>query len=103
MCLHRRASVQSLCQSSSEDIGCPILKCAYTFKLQIVQITIRYIGGAYYDLDSKLDRPHMLGEADALLECLRQRLLDENNQAFIVVSEAIEKEQLYLHPPYRNT
>lgn len=69
----------------------------------VVQIAVRYLGGAYYNLDSKLKQPEMIGESDAFLAWLNDHLNASDKQIFVIVTTNVEREQSFLHPPYRST
>ena len=54
-------------------------------------ITIRSIRGTYYNLDSKLDTPEMIGKDSQLINYFRNELLSREKELFIVVTQEVER------------
>ncbi|CAH2005681.1 unnamed protein product [Acanthoscelides obtectus] len=59
-------------------------------------ITIREINGFFYNLDSKLDSPQLIGQESELLNYLREELEDKEKQLFLVVTEEVGKNHSWL-------
>ncbi|KAJ8941227.1 hypothetical protein NQ318_015659 [Aromia moschata] len=68
-------------------------------------ITIRQINGLFYNLDSKLDFPQVIGMERGLLNYLREELDCKDKELFLVVTNDVEKNQSWLqdHGGYCNT
>ncbi|OWF52734.1 josephin-2-like [Mizuhopecten yessoensis] len=54
-------------------------------------IAFRKIGDVYYNLDSKLDTPQVIGDEKILLGFLRQELEDEEKELLLVVHQDVER------------
>uniref|UniRef100_A0A914UUS8 ubiquitinyl hydrolase 1 n=1 Tax=Plectus sambesii TaxID=2011161 RepID=A0A914UUS8_9BILA len=65
-------------------------------------LAIREIAGGYFNLDSKLSQPELIGDACDLLTYLEQKLVDAETQIFVVVSGQASSDQSYLLPAYRS-
>ncbi|KAJ8974664.1 hypothetical protein NQ317_011981 [Molorchus minor] len=59
-------------------------------------ITIRQINGIFYNLDSKLDSPQVIGDGVDLLNYLKDELDCKDKELFLVVTNEVEKEQSWL-------
>ncbi|XP_026329774.1 josephin-1-like [Hyposmocoma kahamanoa] len=60
-------------------------------------ITIRQIGGSFYNLDSKLDAPQLIGRSSELIAYLKEQLESKEKELFVIVSREVEEKQLWLH------
>ncbi|XP_004921597.1 josephin-2 [Bombyx mandarina] len=60
-------------------------------------ITIRQIQGNFYNLDSKLDSPQLIGRSCDLIAYLKEQLDSKEKELFIVVSKEVEEKQLWMH------
>ncbi|XP_014244097.1 josephin-like protein [Cimex lectularius] len=54
-------------------------------------IAIRRISGVYYNLDSKLDAPHMIGQEKDLMDYLQDQLDCKEKELFVIVTHEVEK------------
>lgn len=66
-------------------------------------IAIRSIRGIYYNLDSKLDTPEIIGKEQELINYLREELKHKDKELFVVVTEEVERLRAWcssqpLHP-----
>lgn len=52
---------------------------------------IRQLQGSFYNLDSKLSQPQLLGDREALLDFLRERLTEDKTQLLLVVEPDTEQ------------
>ncbi|CAH1154152.1 unnamed protein product [Phaedon cochleariae] len=59
-------------------------------------VTIREIGGSFYNLDSKLDAPEIIGNDTDLINYLRNELDEKEKQLFLVVIQEVEEDQSWL-------
>lgn len=59
-------------------------------------IAIRQVEGNYYNLDSKLDAPHLIGKDEDLMSYLREQLDSKEKELLIVVTKEVEQRQLWL-------
>nr|CAH7751793.1 unnamed protein product [Callosobruchus chinensis] len=59
-------------------------------------IAIREINGIFYNLDSKLDAPQLIGQESELLNYLREELDDKEKQLFLVVTEKVGQDHSWL-------
>ena len=64
-------------------------------------IAVRYLAGAWHNLDSKAPQPEIVGETDVFLDWLCEQLKHDEKQVFVIVSLSTHRDQTYLHPPYR--
>ncbi|CAG9783414.1 unnamed protein product [Diatraea saccharalis] len=60
-------------------------------------ITIRQIQGNFYNLDSKLDVPQLIGRSSDLIAYLKEQLESKEKELFVVVSKEVEEKQLWMH------
>ncbi|XP_013140625.1 PREDICTED: josephin-1 [Papilio polytes] len=60
-------------------------------------ITIRQIQGNFYNLDSKLDTPTLIGRSTDLIAYLKEQLECKEKELFVVVSKEVEEKQLWMH------
>ncbi|CAH2074670.1 unnamed protein product, partial [Iphiclides podalirius] len=60
-------------------------------------ITIRQIQGNFYNLDSKLDAPVLIGRSTDLITYLKEQLECKDKELFVVVSKEVEEKQLWMH------
>ncbi|KAM3961778.1 josephin domain containing [Aphomia sociella] len=60
-------------------------------------ITIRQIQGNFYNLDSKLDTPQLIGRSSDLIAYLKEQLDSKEKELFVVVSKEVEEKQLWMH------
>ncbi|XP_022125292.2 josephin-1 [Pieris rapae] len=60
-------------------------------------ITIRQIQGNFYNLDSKLDSPQLIGRGSDLISYLKEQLDCKEKELFVVVSQEVEEKQLWMH------
>ncbi|GAB6022886.1 Josephin-1 [Chamberlinius hualienensis] len=76
-----------------------ILNIPSEYKFGVIQlpikrkhwIAIRKIGTYYYNLDSKLDKPEIIGNDGELIQFLRKHLECKDSELFVVVVEEVEK------------
>ncbi|XP_071548398.1 josephin-2-like isoform X1 [Panulirus ornatus] len=54
-------------------------------------IAIRNIRGIYYNLDSKLETPEIIGKEQELINYLREELKNKDKELFIVVTQEVEQ------------
>ncbi|XP_028178093.1 josephin-2 [Ostrinia furnacalis] len=59
-------------------------------------ITIRQIQGNFYNLDSKLDAPQLIGRSTDLIAYLKEQLDSKEKELFVVVSKEVEEKQLWM-------
>ncbi|XP_043283133.1 josephin-2 [Venturia canescens] len=59
-------------------------------------VALRKIHGAFYNLDSKLDSPQLIGKDDELLTYLRDQIESKEKELFLVVSREVESRQGWL-------
>lgn len=59
-------------------------------------IAMKRINGLYYNLDSKLDYPRLIGKSQELLDYLKIELDNKDKELFIVVNNEIDKNQSWL-------
>lgn len=57
-------------------------------------LAIRYISGSYYNLDSKLDNPEIIGREVDLIEYLRDILADIDKELFVITTQENSKSYL---------
>ncbi|XP_075969137.1 josephin domain containing [Anticarsia gemmatalis] len=60
-------------------------------------ITIRQIQGNFYNLDSKLDAPQLIGRSSDLIAYLKEQLDSKEKELFVVVSKEVEEKQQWMH------
>lgn len=60
-------------------------------------ITIRQIQGNFYNLDSKLEAPQLIGRSSDLIAYLKEQLDSKEKELFVVVSKEVEEKQLWMH------
>ncbi|CAH0406691.1 unnamed protein product [Chilo suppressalis] len=60
-------------------------------------ITIRQIQGNFYNLDSKLEVPQLIGRSSDLIAYLKEQLDSKEKELFVVVSKEVEEKQLWMH------
>ncbi|KPJ00152.1 Josephin-like protein [Papilio xuthus] len=60
-------------------------------------ITISQIQGNFYNLDSKLDTPTLIGRSTDLIAYLKEQLQCKEKELFVVVSKEVEEKQLWMH------
>ncbi|KAF6206401.1 hypothetical protein GE061_017634 [Apolygus lucorum] len=58
-------------------------------------VAIRRVSGIYYNLDSKLDAPHAIGQESDLMHYLREQLDSKEKELFIVVSREVDEKHLW--------
>lgn len=58
-------------------------------------IAIRQVEGSYYNLDSKLDAPHLIGKDEDLMSYLREQLDSKEKELLIIVTKEVEQSQLW--------
>ncbi|KAL1140980.1 hypothetical protein AAG570_000906 [Ranatra chinensis] len=66
-------------------------------------VAIRQVAGTYYNLDSKLDVPHIIGQDNELLEYLREQLESKEKEMFIIVSKDVETHHLWQKEDFEYT
>ncbi|CAH1121630.1 unnamed protein product [Ceutorhynchus assimilis] len=59
-------------------------------------ISLRRFNGLYYNLDSKLDVPLLIGTEEALLNFVRTELDSKDKELFVVMINDVEKSQSWL-------
>ncbi len=70
-------------------------------KLALIQFAVKELAGAYYNLDSKLEQPEIVGSSEDLLRYLQDMLDTSETQIFVVADRNTVERQTYVHPPYR--
>ncbi|XP_053625504.1 josephin-2 [Plodia interpunctella] len=60
-------------------------------------ITIRQIQGNFYNLDSKLEAPQLIGRSSDLIAYLKEQLESKEKELFVVVSKEVDEKQLWMH------
>ncbi len=65
------------------------------------QLAIRELAGAYFNLDSKLNQPELIGDSSDLFTYLDAALIDVEKQLFVVISIEASHNHSYLLPAYR--
>ncbi|XP_047353189.1 josephin-1 isoform X2 [Vespa velutina] len=63
-------------------------------------IALKKIHGAFYNLDSKLDTPQLIGKDNELLIYLKDQIDSKEKELFLVVSREIDSNQGWLMEPY---
>ncbi|XP_001604036.1 josephin-2 [Nasonia vitripennis] len=59
-------------------------------------IALKKINGAFYNLDSKLDSPQLIGKDSDLLTYLKEQMENKEKELFLVVSQEVESRQGWL-------
>ncbi|XP_017769356.1 PREDICTED: josephin-1 [Nicrophorus vespilloides] len=59
-------------------------------------ITLKQIGDHFYNLDSKLSAPQLIGNDNNIVEYLKDELESKEKQLFLVVSGEVSKDQSWL-------
>lgn len=80
-----------------ENIFGFILNISTNFKLGFVSfpisrkhwIAVRQVDGTYYNFDSKLDTPQLIGDGTKLFDYLAQQVLMDDRQILVVVSTTV--------------
>ncbi|XP_053689778.1 josephin-like protein isoform X3 [Sabethes cyaneus] len=101
---HRNPS----CIDTSKIIGF-ILNVPSNYKIGIVRlplqrrhwIALKKIEGEYWNLDSKLDAPLVIGDEAQAMDYLRTQLQSNDKQLFVVCTKEVEKNKGWLLPEYR--
>ncbi|XP_026291955.1 josephin-2 [Frankliniella occidentalis] len=83
-----------------------ILNIPGDYKLMLVQmllrrkhwVAIREIDGSYYNLDSKLDSPELIGKGEELLAYLKSQLENKEKELFVIIPLEVERSQLWQVP-----
>ncbi|CAK9822387.1 Josephin-like protein [Anthophora retusa] len=65
-------------------------------------IALKKIHGAFYNLDSKLDSPQLIGKENDLLTYLKDQIHSKEKELFLVVSREIDSNQGWLINTYTN-
>ncbi|KAF3424898.1 hypothetical protein QLX08_008535 [Tetragonisca angustula] len=65
-------------------------------------IALKKIHGAFYNLDSKLDSPQLIGKENDLLVYLKDQIDSKEKELFLVVSKEIDNNQGWLINTYAN-
>lgn len=60
-------------------------------------ITIRQIQGTFYNLDSKLEAPQLIGRGCDLIAYLKDQLECKEKELFVVVTKEVEEHQSWMH------
>lgn len=66
-------------------------------------IAIRSIRGIYYNLDSKLENPEIIGKEQELINYLREELKHKDKELFVVVTEEVERLRAWCCPQPNHT
>ncbi|XP_037793831.1 josephin-1-like [Penaeus monodon] len=61
-------------------------------------IAIRNIRGVYYNLDSKLEAPEIIGKEQELKNYLREELRNKDKELFVVVTQEVEQARSWCSP-----
>lgn len=62
---------------------------------------MKEINGEYWNLDSKLDAPQVIGDEFQTMEYLRNQLQSNDKELFIVCTKGVDNNQTWLLPEYR--
>ncbi|XP_062544891.1 josephin-like protein isoform X1 [Armigeres subalbatus] len=97
------------CIDTSKIVGF-ILNVPSNYKIGFVRlpiqrrhwISVRKINGEYWNLDSKLDAPQVIGKETQAMEYLRSQLQSNDKELFIVCTKGVDKDQTWLFPEYRH-
>ncbi|XP_024943441.1 josephin-2 [Cephus cinctus] len=65
-------------------------------------VALRKIHGAFYNLDSKLDAPQLIGKDNELLAYLKEQIDSKEKELFLVVSREVDSTQGWLMDKYEN-
>lgn len=60
------------------------------------QIAVREVDGTYYNLDSKLDYPEVIGDEGMLMKFLADTLECREKELFVVVTKQTEHESTWM-------
>lgn len=83
-----------------------ILNIPGDYKLMFVQlllrrkhwVAIREVEGSYYNLDSKLDSPELIGKGEDLIAYLKSQLENKEKELFVIIPLAVERSQVWQLP-----
>ncbi|KAJ1530687.1 hypothetical protein ONE63_005553 [Megalurothrips usitatus] len=83
-----------------------ILNIPGDYKVMLVQlllrrrhwIAIREIDGSYYNLDSKLDSPELIGKGEDLIAYLKNQLENKEKELFVIIPLEVGKSQVWQLP-----
>ncbi|KOX75938.1 Josephin-like protein [Melipona quadrifasciata] len=103
----KRRDPKCLCLNNIEGF---ILNVPTEYKLGFVLlplkrrhwIALKKIHGAFYNLDSKLDSPQLIGKENDLLVYLKDQIDSKEKELFLVVSKEIDNNQGWLINTYAN-
>ncbi|KAI5635481.1 josephin domain-containing protein [Phthorimaea operculella] len=59
-------------------------------------ICVREINGSFYNLDSKLESPQLIGRSNDLIAYFKEQLESKEKEMFVIVSKEVEQKQLWL-------
>ncbi|XP_014233181.1 josephin-2 [Trichogramma pretiosum] len=62
-------------------------------------VALKKIQGAFYNLDSKLDSPQLIGKDSDLLAYLKEQIDSKEKELFLVVSQEVDSKQGWLIEP----
>ncbi|OAD58185.1 Josephin-2 [Eufriesea mexicana] len=103
----KRRDLKYLCLDNIEGF---ILNVTTEYKLGFILlplkrrhwIALKKIHGAFYNLDSKLDSPQLIGKEHDLLVYLKDQIDNKEKELFLVVSREIDSNQGWLINTYTN-
>ncbi|XP_049866843.1 josephin-2 isoform X2 [Pectinophora gossypiella] len=65
-------------------------------------IAIRQIQGNFYNLDSKLEVPQLIGRSSELIAYLKEQLECKEKEMFVIVSKEVEQKHLWINQTLPN-
>lgn len=80
--------VKGFILNAPSDYKLGFIKLPFDFKHWYL---IKEVQGSFYNLDSKLDKPQLLGDRQSVLDFLRDRLVGDKTQMLLVVDPDTEK------------
>lgn len=88
-----------------------ILNIPSEYKIGFIQLPIKRkhwialqrINGLFYNLDSKLDAPEIIGKESEFLQFLREQLRSKDKEVFLVVTQSVERTSLWKKPSCDDT
>ncbi|XP_015524155.1 josephin-2 [Neodiprion lecontei] len=63
-------------------------------------VALRKISGTFYNLDSKLETPQLIGKDNELIAYLKEQIDSKEKELFLVVSREVDSKQGWLIDPY---
>ncbi|XP_071035493.1 josephin-1 isoform X2 [Parasteatoda tepidariorum] len=62
-------------------------------------IAVKEIEGTFYNLDSKLDRPSVIGKESDLMSYLREQIRGKDREIFLIVPQELDRKNLWKKDP----